>query len=144
MPEKRRLSPLRAPSRRPPCRSLAVIRSKKHGGISVFHSKRIEHNPKNVLFQGYKQMNLLFFGALKLPMRDSCRVCGSACIPFCAPFFGFQTFLFSSYLYRLRRCALLFPKAFSSGEFFQIFVHFFGTAVYIENAKEKNGCEHPF
>ena len=30
------------------------------------------------------------------------------------------------------------------GGVFQIFVHFFGTAVYIENAKEKNGCEHPF
>ena len=29
------------------------------------------------------------------------------------------------------------------GEFFQIFVHFFGTAVYIENAKEiaENGVD---
>ena len=30
------------------------------------------------------------------------------------------------------------------GSFFRFSFKFFGAAVYIENAKEKNGCEHPF
>lgn len=144
MPEKRRLSPLRAPSRRPPCRSLAVILSKKHGGISVFHSKRIEHNPKNVLFQVYKQMNLQSFEALKLPMRDSFRVCNSVCIPSCAPF---SVFKLSFSLHIRSVCADVHNysrKPSRRGSFFRLSFVFSVQLCALEKQKKKTGANTRF
>lgn len=39
---------------------------------------------------------------------------------------------------------IIIPERVPVGGVFSDFRSFFGTAVYIENAKEKNGCEHPF